>query len=86
MTTNIVKSITDEQIAEIAQDEYLATSNEVRALIYRLREAEALLAECRPVVAKEVERWRRASAILPVNADLESSLLKRIDTAMERQS
>ncbi len=59
-------------------------SRAVMALIARMRAAESLLAECRPVVAREVERWTRAAAIFPVNANVESSLLKRIDAAMER--
>jgi hypothetical protein len=31
---------------------------------------------------KEVERWTRAAAVLPVNANIESSLLKRIDAKL----
>jgi hypothetical protein len=39
-----------------------------------------LLRQCRGIVAKEVERWTRVAAILPVNANVESGLLNRIDT------
>lgn len=66
---------------------YIATAcpSKVQGLIARLRAAESLLTECRPVVAREVERWTRAATILPVNANVESFLLKRIDAAMERK-
>jgi hypothetical protein len=42
-----------------------------------------LLSQCRGIAAKEVERWTRAAAILPVNADIESSLLTRIDAKLD---
>ena len=41
-----------------------------------------LLREVRVIVAREVERWTRAAAILPVNANVESGLLTRIDAAL----
>jgi hypothetical protein len=41
-----------------------------------------LLGECRGMVAHEVERWKRAAEILPVNARVESGLLTRIDAAL----
>lgn len=41
-----------------------------------------LFAECRGIVAKEVERWTRAAAILPVNSEIESALLARIDAKL----
>lgn len=47
MTTNIVQSITDEQLEEIEQNVYMATSADVIAIITRLREAEA-----------DARRWR----------------------------
>ena len=45
-----------------------------------------LLRECRPAVQREVKKWTRASAILPVNANTESALLSRIDAALSPQS
>lgn len=41
-----------------------------------------LLNECRGMVVREVERWTRASEILPVTARVESSLLQRIDAVL----
>lgn len=41
-----------------------------------------LLRECRGIVAREVDRWTRAAAVLPLNANVESSLLARIDAAL----
>lgn len=41
-----------------------------------------LLREVRVIVAREVERWTRASEILPVTARVESGLLTRIDAAL----
>lgn len=41
-----------------------------------------LLREVRVIVAREVERWTRSAAILPVNANVESGLLTRIDAAL----
>jgi len=46
----------------------------------------ALLQECRPMVKREVERWTRAAAVLPVNANVESSLLARIDAMLSSQA
>lgn len=41
-----------------------------------------LLREVRVIVAREVERWTRAAALLPVNTTVESGLLARIDAAL----
>lgn len=55
-------------------------ASELRAEVEALRD---LLAECRPSIQREVEKWTRASAFMPVNAGKESALLARIDAAME---
>lgn len=57
----------------------LAERDHLRAEVEALR---GLLTECRPAVLREVEKWTRAAALLPVSANVESALLARIDAAL----
>ena len=78
-----------QQLAE-ARDEISQHSNDL-ALAYMKGGADmrqqrdklaGLLRDVRVIVAREVERWTRSAAILPVNANVESGLLTRIDAAL----
>lgn len=71
----------DAEIMEQCRLNGMGAERELKLLTQRDKLA-GLLGECRGMVAREVERWTRSAAIIPVNANVESGLLTRIDASL----